>query len=329
MPGQLAGEMAWLGGGVLFAWLVCALAQLAALAPAWARREPARAKPRCRRAQDEVSKPARHAAFAIAFALLLTIPPGVLAASLMHGAAAVAVVEAGVMAGLWLGARHDLTKRARVAGVAGCLLGASAMVAAFASCLLWPAQNVVERVTLYAGATFGALLFGAAACAWSLSARGKAIRRWRARAPARNSDVILHAAAIVLCAALGYGFAIERIGASAEFGASVLVGACVLCAALGVRLMGGARRRSPHARQHALFAPPAPPTHYARFAGVPDEWLVAAFDSNASDAAYFDTWSADYATPPEWARAAQHASQHMPRRRRSRHRALRQRQGPH
>jgi hypothetical protein len=118
----------------------------------------------------------------------------------------------------------------------------------------------------------------------------------------------------------------ERICASAEFGASVLVGACVLCAALGVRLMGGARRRSPHARQHAMFAPPS---LHAQFAGVPDEWLVAAFDSSASDAAYFDAWSADYATPPEWARAAQHVSQHMPRRRRSRHRALRQRQGPH
>ena len=33
MPEQLAGDLAWLGAGALFAWLGCALAQLAALAP--------------------------------------------------------------------------------------------------------------------------------------------------------------------------------------------------------------------------------------------------------------------------------------------------------
>ncbi|WP_321786061.1 hypothetical protein [Paraburkholderia sp. J94] len=318
MPEQLAGDVAWLGGGVLFAWLVCALAQLAALAPAWARRGPARAKPRCKRARREVSQPARHLAFAISFGLLLTIPPGVLAALLAHGAAAVAAAEAGVLAGLWLGARRDLTKRARVAGAAGCVIGASAMAAALASFLLLPAQDALERAALYTGATLGALLFGAAARAWSFGARGRS----RARVPARYGDRVLHAAAVVLCAALGYGFAMERVCASAEFGASVLVGACVLCAALGVRLMGGTHRA-------ASLAAPAPPVLYARFAGVPDEWLVAAFDSGVNPSAGFDAWAAGYEAPPEWARAAQHASQHLPRRRRSRHGALRQRQGPH
>jgi hypothetical protein len=320
MPEQLARDMAWLCGGLLYAWLVCALAQLAALAPAWARRAPESASDAVKRRQScrrvrEVQPPAR-TVLAISFALLLTVPPGVLAMLVAHTPAAAAAAEIGALAGLWLGARHDLTKRARATALAGGAVGVATLCVCFVIFLLLPALPVSGRAALYVAVTLGALLTGAAsnALACGLHAGG------RSRLPARNGafcegDRALHAVAFVLFAVLGYGFAASRVVASAEFGLSVLVAASVLAAALGVRLMSGAGRRAAPRRGSALAPAGAQPDALAqavterlartRFAGVPDAWLVGAHGSAAFEPAAFDSWLADY-EPPGIAPRASH-----------------------
>ncbi|MFD1554517.1 hypothetical protein ACFSHT_02600 [Paraburkholderia silviterrae] len=334
MPEQLAGDLAWLGGGLLFAWLVCAFAQLSAFAPAWALRAPQRAKPRCKRVREV--KPRSRIALAISFALLVTVPPGLLAALVAHVPDALAAAECGALAGLWLGARHDLAKRARAMAAAGCMVGAASICVAFASFLLLPELPASGRAALYITATLGAVLSGAAANALICGARASE----RSRLPFRQGDRVIHAIAFALFAILGYGFAAMRM-ASAEFGLSVLVAACVLAAALGVRLMGGARRPAAPRPGTVLASAGAqasvpsqiasrPPAR-AHFVGVPGQWLVAAGGRDAFESASLDMWLADCDPPCEAPRASHHASQDLPRRRRnrSRHGALRQRQGPH
>jgi len=333
---QLAGDVAWLSGGLLFAWLVCALAQLSALAPAWAHRAPARAKPHCKRASEVT--PRSRAALAISFALLLTVPPGLLAALVAHLPDAVAAAECGALAGLWLGARHDLAKRARATAVAGCMVGTVSICVCFASFLLLSALPASARAALYVTATLGAVLAGAAANALICGAR----MNERSRLPFRKGDRVVHAIAFALFAMLGYGFAAVRNLASAEFGLSVLMAACVLAAALGARLMGGARRSvaprpgtvcAPAGAQANVIARIAPSKTPAQthFAGVPRDWLFAPCGRSALEPAGFDTWLADCAPPREAPRASHHVSQDLPRRKRNRSRpgALRQRQGPH
>lgn len=334
MPEQLAGDVAWLGGSLLFAWLVCAFAQLAALAPAWARRAPARAKPRCKHAREV--KPRARTALAISFAMLLTVPPGLLAALLAYRPDAVAAAECGALAGLWLGARHDLARRARATAVAGCMVGAVSICVCLASFLLLPALPASGRAALYVTATLGALLTGAAANAFACGAS----MNERRRLPFRPGDRVVHAIAFVLFAVLGYGFAAVPMLASEEFGLSVLVAACVLAAALGVHLMGGARRpvtprpgitRAPadeQASQGNAFSRMASKSPaLARFAGMPGEWLVAACGRGALEPESLDIWLADSEEP----RALHHVAQDLPRRRRnrSRHGAHRLRQGLH
>lgn len=337
MPEQLAGDVAWLGGGLLFAWLVCAFAQVSALAPAWARLAPARAKPRCKRAREMT--PRVRTALAISFALLLTVPPGLLAVLLAHLPEAAGAAECGALAGLWLGARHDLAKHARVTAAAGCMVGVVSICVSVTSFLLLPALPASGRAALYVTATLGAVLTGAAANALLCGAR----MNERRRLPVRQSDCVVQAIAFALFAILGYGFAAVRLLASAEFGLSVLVAACVLAAALGVRLMGGARRPAAprpgavvralagtqaHAPSPIATAKPPAQTH---FAGVPRDWLFAPCGSRALEPAAFDAWLADCEPPGEAPRASHHVSQDLPRRKRnrSRHGALRQRQGPH
>ncbi|WP_321926057.1 hypothetical protein [Paraburkholderia guartelaensis] len=321
MPEQLAGDLAWLGAGALFAWLGCAFAQLAALAPVRARRS--RAAPRC---AGRAGAPHKHRlAFAISFALLLTVPPGVIAAGGMHAADATVAVEAGVLAGLCLAGRRDLTRRARTAALLGGVSGASVLIGAFVGYLLQPERGAGERVALFVAAATGALLIGGALSLFSRGAQARgAVRR---RVPFGRGDRVMHVIALLLGAALGYGFLSAR--ASPDFELSVLVAASVLCAALGARLMSGARRPR-LARTGAVEASPSrqpfSATFHASFAGVPDELLVAACGSGAFEPA----WLAASDTPQGGAgRAGHHASQDLPRRRRSRGGALRQRQGPH
>ncbi|PYE27458.1 hypothetical protein C7410_102141 [Paraburkholderia silvatlantica] len=321
---QLARELAWLGAGALFAWLGCAFAQLSALAPvrAW-RSSRSRTATRCAR---RAGAPHKHRlAFAISFALLLTVPPGAIAAGWIHAPDATVAVEAGVLGGLCLAGRRDLTRRARVAALLGGVSGACALTGAFVGYVLQPERSPGERVALFVAAATGAMLTGGAL---SLFSRGaQASRAVRRRVPFGRGDRIMHAMALLLGAALGYGFLSAR--ASPDFEISVLVAASVLCVALGARLMSGARRPR-LARAGAVEAsPPREPfstTFNASFAGVPDEMLVAACGSGA----FAPPWLAAGDTPHGGGgRAGHHASQDLPRRRRSRGGALRQRQGPH
>lgn len=327
---QLAGDVAWLGGGLLFAWLVCAFAQLSALAPAWARRAPQRVKPRCKPVREV--RPRSRIALAVSFALLLTMPPGVLAALVAHLPDAVAAAQCGALAGLWLGARHDLARRARATAVAGCLVGVLSICVGFAGLLLLPALPASGRAALYVTATLGAVLTGAAANAFLCGVRMSE----RSRLPFRQGDRVVHVIAFALFAILGYGFAAVRLLASVECGLSVLVAACVLGAALGVRLMSGARR--PAAPRPGTVRAPAvaqanTPSQIARahFAAVTFQWLAAAGGRCALETATVDAWLADCEPACEAPRAPHHVSQDLPRRRRnrSRHGMPRQRQGPH
>lgn len=319
MPEQLAVDVAWLVAGVLFAWLGCAFAQLAALAPLRASR--ARATPRCRR---RAAAHKHRLGFAISFALLLTVPPGVAAAGWAHAVDATVAVEAGVLAGLCHAGRRDLTRRVRAAALAGGALGAAALSGGMAVFLLQPGRAPGERVALFVAVAIGSLLIGSAL---SLLGRGALARgAVRRRVPFGRGDCAIHVMAVLLGVALGYGFVSAR--ASPEFGLSVLVAASVLCAALGVRLMTGARRPRLARTGVKTTAPDEPfsATFHASFAGVPDELLVAACGGGAFEPA----WLAASDAPHGGAgRADHHASQDLPRRRRSRGGALRQRQGPH
>ncbi|HKT93866.1 MAG TPA: hypothetical protein VJS18_17005 [Paraburkholderia sp.] len=319
MPDQLAGDLVWLGAGVLFAWLGCAFAQLAALAPvrAWPSSRSC-AAPRCAK---RAGAPHKHRlAFAISFALLLTVPPGLIAAGWMHSLDATVAVEAGVLGGLCLAGRRDLTRRARTAALLGGVSGASVLIGAFVGYMLQPDRSPIERVALFVAVATGASLIGGAL---SLFSRGAA----RRRVPFGRGDQVMHVIALLLAVALGYGFLSER--ARPEFEISILVAASVLCAALGARLMSGARRPR-LARAGAVEALPArdpfSATFNASFAGVPDELLVAACGGGTFEPAWLAANDTPHVGP---GRAAHHASQDLPRRRRSRSGALRQRQGPH
>ena len=76
MREQLAGDIVWLGGGLLYGWLICALAQLAALGPARACRAAASVRGRTGCALCKLPPREYSAAAAICFALLLIVPPG-------------------------------------------------------------------------------------------------------------------------------------------------------------------------------------------------------------------------------------------------------------
>ncbi|WP_233884159.1 hypothetical protein [Paraburkholderia flagellata] len=324
MPDQLAGDLVWLGAGALFAWLGCAFAQLAALAPvrAWPSSRSC-AAPRCAKRAGASHK--HRLAFAISFALLLTVPPGLIAAGWMHSMDATVAVEAGVLGGLCLAGRRDLTRRARTAALLGGVSGASVLIGAFVACVLQLERSSIERVALFVAVATGALLIGGALSLFSRGARASGAAR--RRVPFGRGDRVMHVIALLLAVALGYGFLSER--ARPEFEISILVAASVLCAALGARLTSGARRPR-LARTGAVEALPArdpfSATFNASFAGVPDELLVAACGSGAFEPAWLAANDTPHGGP---GRAVHHASQDLPRRRRSRSGALRQRQGPH
>jgi hypothetical protein len=252
------------------------------------------------------------------------VPPGALAAGWAHAIGATLAVEAGVLAGLCFAGRRDLTRYVRTTALAGGTLGVCLLGGGFAGFLVDPVRAPVERVALFVAVAIGALLIGSAL---SLASRGALGRgRARGRVPFRTSDRAIHIAALLLGVALGCGFVSAHV--SSEFGISVLVAASVLGAALGARLMSGAR--GPRlARSRVEATAPAQPfnaTFNASFAGVPDELLVAACGSGAFEPAWL---SANDTPPSGTGRAGHHASQDLPRRRRSRRGALRQRQGPH
>lgn len=316
MPQQLAGDALCLGGAMLFAWFVCAFAQFAPLASGWIRREPVRARPCCTRTSEP--ERSRHLWLAISFALLLTITPGVLAALFTQSALAVAAAELGALSGLWLGTRLDLTRRVRVVAAMGCVFGVTATVSSVI-CMVFIQQHTVSmRVALYMTAIWGAVALGAAT--FMLAREPRTIAR--KHKPLSRGESALHLTALALIAALGDGFATVHIGtsrSSMEFALSALGAACVLAAALGVRLMGGARRmpRTRPARStQDVSKRPAP----VSLVTVPDSWLVTACGTAAYEPAAFDTWLSLYEPPGETPRDTHHASRDSPRRRRNRSR---------
>lgn len=320
MPEQLAVDLAWLGGGAAFAALICAFAQLAAFLPSHFAR--ARSTPRCANAdhaRDALHK--QRLVCAMSLALLLTLPPVALAAASSHAIQASMAVEAGVIAGLIFASRRDFARRARAVALGGGVLGVGLIAGAFALFFLRADLAAFARVALFVAVALGAVLAGGAFGVFG-SPRAAPI----ARVAVTGIDPFTLGAAILLGIALGFAFASAQ--ARPEFGASVLMGASVLGAALGARLMSGAHkpRRSrlpntPQSLQQRLRA-----TFNASFAGVSDEWLVAACGGGTFAPAWLTDIDASNGGVP---RAQHHASQDLPRRRRSRRGALRQRQGPH
>ncbi|HEV3428341.1 MAG TPA: hypothetical protein VG320_10735 [Paraburkholderia sp.] len=311
MPEHLADAAIFLGAALLFAWFACAFAQFAALAPGWARRAPARVKPPCTRNAE----PSRHVLFSISFALLVTVTPGVLAALFTGKAVVVAAAQTGALVGLWLAARCDLMRRSRLITVSGCALGLAATGASVVCMLLPPFHTDGIRAALYMTAMLGALTSGAASIALCMVRDMR--RLHRKRVPLGRGERMLHYTAFALIGALGVAIVLEP--GSMEFTASALGAACVLAAALGARLMGGARRHA-HARiahaTHDVSKRSAP----ERFVVVPDAWLVAACGPAAYQPTDFDTWLSVYEPPAQAVRTMHHASRDSPRRRRRSHR---------
>jgi hypothetical protein len=328
MPEQLVGEVLWLGGSLLFAWLTCALAQLAA--PAWVL-PPGRAAARRGCARRDRGRHRHRVVFAICLALLLIVPPALLAAVISRTAAATTAAGMGAIAGLWLGSRWDLRSRAPAIALAAGLAGLAAMSGGFAGFLAGPAQWQVQpglRVALFCAVMVGAALLGAAVA--SFAGGG-------AHAPFPQGGRAVHGMALVLCAVLGYGFV--TAGASRQFGFSALVAAAVLSSALGVHLMTGWRRpyrlassaRFTMTPSHAIagsgralvMSAPLLPS----LAGIPDELLVEACSGGSFEPGCLYGRVAAYDGEP--LRARRHAGPDRPLRRRSLAHARGKRRGPH
>lgn len=316
MPEQLAVDLAWLGGGATFAWLICAIAQVSALVPGKRRRE---RRPSC--CPHDATHKSR-VAVALSFALFLTVPAGLIAAGSAHAASATIAVEIGVMTGLVCASGRDFTARTRAVALCGCALGAVLAGGAFFA-FLWRTELAAPaRLACFAAVATGAMSMGGA-----LGAFAHRARMLRAtRIPFGGFDRLVHAVALALVAVLGFGFVVLR--AAPEFGVSGLIAAALLCAALGARLMSGAYK-SPGAR---LRSPPRPfrelfrSAFQASFAGVSDERLVAACVGGTFEPAWIDSGGDLHGAET---RSHQHALRNLPRRRHNRRGALRQRQGPH
>ena len=221
--------------------------------------------------------------------------------------------------------RRDFTRRVHRVAATAVAFGASVLVGGFVGFVLLPARSPIERIALFTAVAAGALQVGAALSLFGRSAQARGAAR--KRMPSGRGDRTMHVVALLLGVALGCGFVSSH--ASPEFGISVLFAGCVLYAALGARLMSGAQRPWP-ARSGVVEAlplhEPFSATFNASFAGVPDDLLVAACGGGAFEPAWLAAGDAQHGCA---GRAGHHASQDLPRRRRSRGGALRQRQGPH
>lgn len=317
MPEQWAADLAWLGGGAIFAGLMCAFAQFAALLPARLQRSHAPLQPRCGRDAPHKSR----VVIAISFALLLTVPPGVIAAGGTHAIDATVAVQIGVMAGLVCASRHEFSAYVRAVALCGIAMGAMLIGGAFLALLLSADLALSARAACFSSVATGAMLAGGALGAFAHRARGPQA----VRIPFNRVDRAVHVVALLLGVALGWRFIAVRT--SPECSISVLIAASVLGAALGARLMSGAHKT----RDSRLRAKPRSvpelfrSTFHASFAGVSDERLVAACVGGMFEPAWLD--SSD--DSGDAGRSHHHAPRDLPRRRRSRRGALRQRQGPH
>lgn len=291
MPELLAGEVAWLGGGLLFAWLAGALTQMAAAAPAWASRPTGRPGPRCRRGGGALRVVGGWRRVLL-FALLPAALASVLAACAPHPFHAVAATEAGVLCGAWLASRQDFTRRVRAVSLAGCVAGATLLGVGFSHHPLAPGADCLQRGVLYVAILLGALIFAASASAWYVAAVGGGFAATTRRGgpaslrPARSAfgDRFACSLALMLCAALAYGFV--TADARATFGLPALIAASVLAAAFGMRMMIGPHLVAP-VRASVVHAGIPRVRELARpsFAGIPDELLVAACRGESFEAA--------------------------------------------
>ncbi|WP_322011500.1 hypothetical protein [Paraburkholderia sp. J12] len=327
MPEQLVGEVLWLGGSLLFAWLTCALAQLAA--PLWILPH-GRASARRGCVRRDLDAHRHRVAFALCLALLSMVPPVSLAAALSPTAWAMGAAGAGAMTGLGLGSRWDLRSHAATIAIVAGLAGMAAMGSGFVSFLAGQAQWLAQpelRVALFCTVSSGAALMGAAAAAYFV----------RGGVPFPRGGRAVHCMALLLCAVLGYGFV--TAGASGQSGLSALVAAAVLSGALGARLMtgGGRWHRSashtrftmtpPHAvagssQARAMGTPLLP-----SLAGIPDDLLVEACSGGSFEPGCLYGHLPAYGGEPS--RLRHYAGPDRTARRRSLRHARGVRRGPH
>jgi hypothetical protein len=291
MPEPMADVAISLVAAVLFAWFACAFAQFAMHGASWKRGATTRAKPSCVRKDA----PPRRAARTISVALTAIAMPGLLAALFVHHAVAVAAAESGVLVGCWLAAHRDFIRWKRAIAAVGCALALAAMCASVAGMLVLPLHAVTLRIALYISAMLGALAFGAAATVFRFARDTRTISR-HPLAPSRGEHA-LYLAAFALIVTLGAGIALSP--ASKEFDVSALGAACMLAAALGVCLMGGARytRRAANVRVTRATPDTSKPSALSRWSVVPDAWLVAACGPAAYEPTNFDDWLAVYQPP--------------------------------
>ncbi|HTH61880.1 MAG TPA: hypothetical protein VL689_17210 [Paraburkholderia sp.] len=283
---RLAGDIGGLGAGWLFAWMLGALARLAASGAARAR---GHALPRCgRRAATRPARSARGGR-SIALALLTALMVASIAAGTLESVQVVLATFAGAVCGSWFASRLRRPVAPRFVAAAGCALGAAAVAGGFAAHLLVPREDIVERGALYLAASLGAWMLAASASAWFVErARDDGSRVHRRLSsppmlPAQSAfgDPLAYGLAVTLCVALAGGF--MAADTSAGFKLAALVASCALASALGVRMMLGARVAAAGLRAVVARAD-ADPFGRIGLVGIPDEWLVAACGGETFDA---------------------------------------------
>ena len=307
MPELTAGDIGWLGAGWVFAWVLGALARLAAGGARGA-------KPRCSRRPATPPMRAVPRRGRLAFALLPVVPLALLLSGANDVSHAVVVTAAGALCGAWLARRWGGQASPRFVAAVGCMLGAAAVAGGFALYLLMGCDGVLERGALYVAVSVGAWALAASASAGFVDfTRGRSEGDHRARRrPARFAaaqsafdDRLAYGPALALCAALACGFA--AAGTSAQFRLAALIAACGLASALGVRMMADARfAATSRARATGWRAVVARACggSFARtgLAGIPDELLVVACGGETFDAASLIPVGADYGTARDGSR---------------------------
>ncbi|MEC5408120.1 NAD(P)(+) transhydrogenase (Re/Si-specific) subunit beta [Paraburkholderia sp. MPAMCS5] len=169
----------------------------------------------------------------------------VLAAGLGASDGVVCAALAGALAGAWLVRRRNLTRRPLLVALLASGMGFSVVFAGVArywfspSSLASIAQANLQRIELYVAVFTGALIFATSAMAFC-KLRGVLPRR----VPARPGHDMVNAAALLLCAWLGYGFATEQ---AQPFGLAALLAMSLLASSIGVHVMLSRESSKDHA----------------------------------------------------------------------------------
>ncbi|TDV34462.1 hypothetical protein C7405_108193 [Paraburkholderia caballeronis] len=290
MPELLAGDIGWLGGALLFAWLLGALAQLATAVAPRAPRDVRGPKPRCGHRRDAARRQAVRTRVTCV-AMLLAAPLILSEAGASHFAHAAASTGAGALCGAWLARRP---RPARVHGlpvsITGCVAGSAVLAGGLAVQLSFPPAGVLERGALYLAVSFGAFVLAAAASLRFVGIdRDRRHGAYRRATRATFDERITYGLALTLGVALAYGFVTAE--ASPQFRFAALIAAAGLAAAVGVRWIAGphagAALRSLPAAGLRSGTPRPDGVSWVRpgLAGIPEELLVAACGGETFDAA--------------------------------------------